>query len=83
MNSQEQNSTDRSAAHEDQTPEPEQTEQQGGKINVKSTINEGSTFSFSLSFRKTTSESAAEIELEKFDKEQKNIKGRFLKSCNR
>jgi PAS domain S-box-containing protein len=49
-------------------------EQQGGTIHVKSKINEGSTFSFILSFLKTTAESEAAIELEEFDKEHKNIK---------
>jgi PAS domain S-box-containing protein len=49
-------------------------ESQGGKISVKSKIDEGSTFSFTLSFKKT--KEAAEIEnvLVEVNKEIKNIK---------
>ncbi len=46
-------------------------EKQGGSISVKSTMDEGSTFSFTLSFQKTNEESKkenGEIELEKENK---------------
>jgi signal transduction histidine kinase/DNA-binding response OmpR family regulator len=49
-------------------------EKQGGSISVKSTMDEGSTFSFTLSFQKTNEQSkkaSGEVEL---DKEIKNIK---------
>jgi len=49
-------------------------EPQGGTINVRSTIGEGSTFSFILSFPKTTDEAEAEIEPMELDTEIKNIK---------
>ena len=49
-------------------------EPQGGTLNVKSKINEGSTFSFTLNFAKTTID--AELEAEKIEMETqfKNIK---------
>ena len=49
-------------------------EPQGGTIRVKSKINEGSTFSFILSFLKTTGEAEAEEEVVELDTEIKNIK---------
>ena len=49
-------------------------EPQGGSISVKSTIDEGSTFSFSLSFLKTEAEAEIEAELEELDTEIKHIK---------
>ncbi|MBN1767031.1 MAG: response regulator [Prolixibacteraceae bacterium] len=49
-------------------------EKQGGSICVKSKINEGSTFSFSLNFMKTTTEAEYEPEFEAIDKEMKNLK---------
>jgi len=49
-------------------------EKQGGSILVKSKLDEGSTFSFTLSFQKTNEESKKEsVELE-LDKENKDIK---------
>jgi PAS domain S-box-containing protein len=49
-------------------------EPQGGSISVKSKINEGSTFSFILSFQKTDSEAELETELTDLSTEIKNIK---------
>jgi PAS domain S-box-containing protein len=49
-------------------------EPQGGIITVKSKINEGSTFSFILSFEKTTIETGLETEIVELDSELKNIK---------
>ena len=49
-------------------------EAQGGTISVKSKIDEGSTFSFILSFLKTKAEAESESELVELDTEIKNIK---------
>jgi signal transduction histidine kinase/CheY-like chemotaxis protein len=49
-------------------------EAQGGSVSVKSKINEGSVFSFILTFNKTDSEAELESDLVEFDKEIKNIK---------
>jgi len=49
-------------------------EKQGGTISVKSKVNEGSTFSFTLIFQKTNGESEKEIGAVKLDKEIKDIK---------
>ncbi|MCX6236299.1 MAG: ATP-binding protein [Bacteroidia bacterium] len=49
-------------------------EPQGGTISVKSKIDEGSTFSFTLSFLKTNAEAEIETEPEELDTEIKNIK---------
>ncbi len=49
-------------------------EPQGGHINVKSKINEGSTFSFVLDFQKTTAEAETDLELLELDTEIRNIK---------
>ena len=49
-------------------------ETQGGTIRVKSTVNEGSTFSFTLSFQKTNADAELENELIELDTEIKNIK---------
>ncbi len=49
-------------------------EPQGGKIHVKSKINEGSEFSFVLNFQKTNSIAAFEAELVELDTEIKDIK---------
>src|SRR5665647_1763364 len=49
-------------------------EPQGGTINVNSIIGEGSTFSFILSFLKTTEDAEIETEIEELDTEIKNIK---------
>jgi CheY-like chemotaxis protein len=49
-------------------------EAQGGKINVKSKIDEGSTFSFRLSFQKTNAEAELEAGIIELDPEIKNIK---------
>jgi PAS domain S-box-containing protein len=49
-------------------------EPQGGSITVKSKIDEGSTFSFILSFLKTSSEAELETGIEELDTEIKNIK---------
>jgi CheY-like chemotaxis protein len=49
-------------------------EPQGGSIRVKSTVDEGSTFSFILSFLKTNEEVEIESEMEELDTEIKSIK---------
>jgi len=49
-------------------------EPQGGSIVVKSVLNEGSTFSFILSFLKTTEDAEIDVEIEEVDTEIKNIK---------
>lgn len=49
-------------------------ESQGGTIRVKSTLDIGSTFSFTLSFQKTNSDAELENELIELDTEIKNIK---------
>nr|WP_315207754.1 PAS domain S-box protein [uncultured Flavobacterium sp.] len=49
-------------------------EPQGGSIRVRSTVNEGSTFSFTLSFQKTNAEAELENEIMELDSEIKNIK---------
>ncbi|UQD56684.1 PAS domain S-box protein [Flavobacterium sp. K5-23] len=49
-------------------------EPQGGTITVKSKINEGSTFSFILSFQKTAIEVGVETEIVELDSEINNIK---------
>ena len=49
-------------------------EPQGGTIHVKSKVDEGSTFSFTLSFQKTKAEAEAEEEHLELDTEIKNIK---------
>lgn len=49
-------------------------ESQGGQIRVKSKIDKGSTFSFTLSFKKTDAEAETETELPEPDPENKNIK---------
>ena len=49
-------------------------EPQGGTISVKSKLNEGTTFSFILSFQKTTTEAEIETEIIELDSEIKNIK---------
>jgi len=49
-------------------------EPQGGSISVNSTIGEGSTFSFILSFLKTTEDAEIETEIEELDTEIKNIR---------
>ena len=49
-------------------------EPQGGSIRVRSTVNEGSTFSFTLSFQKTSAEAELENEIMELDIEIKNIK---------
>ena len=49
-------------------------ESQGGTIHVKSKLNEGSTFSFCLSFLKTKAEPEMENEIVELDAEIKNIK---------
>jgi signal transduction histidine kinase/FixJ family two-component response regulator len=48
-------------------------EAQGGSIRVKSKIDEGSTFSFTLSFLKTKVEAEIEVELEEINPEINNI----------
>ena len=49
-------------------------EKQGGTISVKSKVDEGSTFSFILSFQKTNSSAVLETELLELKTEIKNIK---------
>ena len=49
-------------------------EPQGGVITVKSKINEGSTFSFTLPFTKTNEQAELELNLVELDSEIKNIK---------
>lgn len=49
-------------------------ESQGGTIRVKSTVDEGSKFSFTLSFQKTNSDAELENEIVELDTEIKNIK---------
>jgi len=49
-------------------------ESQGGSISVKSKLNEGSTFSFILSFKKTNTNTEFEPELPEIDTELENIK---------
>ena len=49
-------------------------ERQDGSIRVKSKIDEGSTFSFKLSFLKTNAEAELETGIEELDMEIKNIK---------
>ena len=49
-------------------------EPQGGSISVKSKVDEGSEFSFTLSFRKTTAEAETASELIELDTEIKSIK---------
>jgi CheY-like chemotaxis protein len=49
-------------------------EPQGGSISVKSKIDEGTTFSFILSFQKTNAKASAETEIVKLDTDIKNIK---------
>ncbi|MFV5699697.1 response regulator [Flavobacterium sp. ZT3R17] len=49
-------------------------EPQGGSIRVKSIINEGSTFSFTLSFEKTNTDTVLENEMLELDSEINNIK---------
>ena len=49
-------------------------EPQGGTVNVKSKVGEGSTFSFILDFMKTKALAASETELIELDSEIKNIK---------
>ncbi|HET6989936.1 MAG TPA: ATP-binding protein, partial [Bacteroidia bacterium] len=49
-------------------------EPQGGTISVKSKVDEGTTFSFVLSFQKTKNEAEPELETLELDAEIKNIK---------
>ena len=49
-------------------------EPQGGSMVVKSVLNEGSTFSFILSFMKTNEDAEIDVEIEEVDTEIKNIK---------
>lgn len=49
-------------------------EPQGGTVNVKSKIGEGSTFSFILDFMKTKASEASETEMIELDNDIKNIK---------
>ena len=49
-------------------------EPQGGSISVKSKIDEGSTFSFILSFLKTDADAEIEVEMEELDTNIKNLR---------
>ena len=49
-------------------------ESQDGTINVKSKVGEGSVFTFTLSFKKTTAQAEAETEIVDINTENKNIK---------
>ena len=49
-------------------------EPQGGHIHVKSVVNEGTTFSFTLSFQKTDAQAEALTEIIETDEDIKNIK---------
>ena len=49
-------------------------EAQGGSIRARSTVNEGSTFSFTLSFQKTEADAELEDEIMILDSEMKDIK---------
>jgi PAS domain S-box-containing protein len=49
-------------------------EAQGGSIRVKSTVDQGSTFSFQLPFQKTKAVAESEAEIAELDTEIKNIK---------
>lgn len=49
-------------------------EAQGGSVNVKSTLNEGSVFTFTLTFEKTTESSEYENGMIELDTDTKNIK---------
>ena len=49
-------------------------EPQGGSISVKSKLEEGTTFSFILSFQKTEEKAFADLDLVKLDPEVKNIR---------
>ncbi len=49
-------------------------EPQGGKIHVKSAVNEGTTFSFTLSFQKTDEKAELQTEIIAIDPDIKNIK---------
>ena len=49
-------------------------ESQGGSMNVKTKIDEGSVFSFTLRFKKTDEQATPTIEFEEFATENKNIK---------
>jgi PAS domain S-box-containing protein len=49
-------------------------ESQRGSIHVKSTIDQGSTFSFELSFLKTTADAELESEITKLDSDLTNVK---------
>ncbi len=49
-------------------------ERQGGKISINSTVGEGSTFRFVLTFKKTVEEVPADLGIINFDPEIKNIK---------
>ena len=49
-------------------------ESQGGSVQVKSILDEGSTFSFTLNFQKTKDKAVYETEILELDQEVKNIK---------